>query len=1248
VILSCAVCAAQATTGIWTNVSSGYWADSANWQGGVVPSTANTMPGTGDVADFTALADGETVTITNHTACGALIFSNTVGTSWTLLGSTMKLANSPSFPLGGHGEIKVDGGTLDLAAPVTSATDGVAKTGSGTLRMSVTNTYAGNTRINQGTVSSANGSALAVSAVRFNAADALLTLEGDAWIGGVVSHLAPSPNILLNGHTLRVGGAGGHSDWNGRITGEGELVMVRGEVQTLTSSQTIDRIRLDNGSLRLGKITGKTVGWYLFNDATDIAKDSSSSGNALVKSGTPTQWHIQDTERGSVLHLDNNATLVGAGTGQSVSGLPANNQSFTVAFWIKPDADCTANAGLFGWGDFGTQRAVNFMRMRSSTEILYSNWGRDRGIILNHDLKDGAWHHFAVVYNGQQTKVYHNGELIHSDVFTEPLLVINKQFSIGQGWADAPCFKGRFDDFLITDWAMNETDLHLVRTGSQGPETMVYAKDDLLPTTSSVEIGYNGRLYLAGDQTIATLDGDGAAGGIVLQGGGTFTVAGDGGATSTVFRSAISGDGGFVKRGSSYALTLSGGNSYTGVTEVQEGRLTLAPSELQGLQAYYRFDDPSCLGWDSSGNGYHLNAKNTPSYAANGKYGGSAAFSATNQDMLFANDGVPESLPTGNRSYTLACWCNPDANVPGIPVYWGYAGVMDHHGNLIRFRAPPNNKSILISNFGNNIYPDVGFDLFDDSINDGWHHIAVTYESTSRLRNVYVDGVLKFTDTLSQNLSVATALFQVGYGGYAGTYYEGRVDEVMIFDRALEAAEVGAAMSGRVALPKEAPIPSKLSAGLVARYSFEHATNIGKDSGPYGYDLTPKGTVLRTSHGVSGQALDLSSAYGYLTWTNSVFPEMMPTGNQAVTFSAWFNPLTDAGTEGAAIVFLGNAASKECHFIRLWQRTNESPKGLRFADGNKSVDSDRIDGLGYGTVPEGWHHVAAVYEPGATGKNRRLYIDGILMGYDGQRGLNVKTNFFHIGRQDLSGKWFQGLIDEVEIYNYALAPAEILAVMRRRSDVLPTQTTLSVATGAVVDMSGAEQRVAALTGAGAIELDAGILTIAGGTNQFHGTLTGAGTFAVRDGAAQTLTGAGTFNGLVVVSNATLFVENVNGAITAADSAVVVQSDGRIGGYGTIGGNLSIENGGGVAVGAVPGALTITGAVTLGATGTVTLPPEFTGGVLTLLNAASVTAPDGMDGWQVEPAQPSMAVAFRVSETAFSVSVFQRGTLISIR
>ena len=230
-----AAVAAQADTGVWTNVSGGYWADTNNWQNGYVPLGAGTNVGMGSVADFSALGSGQTVSITNYTPMGAILFSNATDAVWTLSGSTMGFANSPLHPSEDLGEIRVEGGALNLPTSITSAGKGIATTGSGILRFSTTHTYTGSTRLDSGTLALTNGAVLQRSSVVFNATNAVVALEGDASIGGVESLVLPEPDIALNGHTLRVGGAG-NATWGGRLTGTGALTAVRGGVQTLTAA----------------------------------------------------------------------------------------------------------------------------------------------------------------------------------------------------------------------------------------------------------------------------------------------------------------------------------------------------------------------------------------------------------------------------------------------------------------------------------------------------------------------------------------------------------------------------------------------------------------------------------------------------------------------------------------------------------------------------------------------------------------------------------------------------------------------------------------------------------------------------------------------------------------------------------------------------------------------------------------------------------------------------------------------------
>ncbi|HRR33422.1 MAG TPA: hypothetical protein P5026_04950 [Kiritimatiellia bacterium] len=1243
--------ATRAATGVWIKATGGYWSDEANWQDGYVPRNAP------DVADFSALGSGETITITHDIGVGAMVFDGPPDAEWSIQtedGAKLGFDVTPITSDFAGGEIRVTGGTLTLWPNLYFAKRGIVKSGSGRLRLvSRYESVLANIRLDDGTLILSNRAALVDSVVIMNATNALLYLESDAEVDGIQSWVSPAPDIALNGFTLELGGTQHPLDWEGRLTGGGRLVMVRGALQSMPSSQLdLESVTLDNGSLTIGKPTGRTVAWWRFDDENDIGKDSGPLANHLVKIGTATQWHLHDDVRGGVLSLDNGAYLAGQGTGLSVVGIPTNNSPFTVALWLKPSAGVHQSAILFGWGTVNTARKGIGMRLKldtPGTPIMMADWVGNPTLPYAGDLLDGRWHHVAMVYTGEQFHFYIDGELVRSFTENGELALTAGNFRLGFGWLGSDtAYTGLMDDLMIADWAMSRGELFAVRVNGQEPDTSVYAVNNPLPATAAIEVGFIGNLHLVGDQTVATLGGEGAAGCIHLKNGGILTVNGGATATSTVFRSGITGDGSLVKQGADYTLTLSGGHAYTGATEVQEGKLVLGSGlDVAGLQAYYRFNDPNQLGKDSSGNGYHLIPSNSPIFAAAGKDGGAARFSSANHDMLVA-DGFPETFPRGDQSYTMTAWCNPSVgNKQGMAVFWGSStsGSASGAGVIFRFAS---DTEILVSNFGNNKIISAGYNLFDDALNGGWHHFACTYDSVTRIRRVYIDGVLNDTENRTTVLSVSPQVFQLGGAPYStANYYDGLLDEVMIFNKTLNQGEVQQVMALTMASYRSV----WHSTNLVARYRFEDELNPGKDSSANGYDLTAFGSARVAASGKRGKALDLSgSSIGYLFWADSVVPPLLPTGNQTMTVSAWFNPVTDADTDGS-IVFWGDEGTpsyKGCHLIRLRGGFDSGRMGISYTDGaTPNLQTDIVNGLDRGIWPEGWHHVAAVYD----GDGRELYLDGVKVAEDTRAGLNVARDgfSFYIGRKEtLPAKWFQGMIDEVEIYNRALSHTEVLELLRGGMDILPASTALNVAENATAEVHDVIQQVAALNGTGTLTFKRGSLTVSGQGGWFAGALKGEGAFTVRDGAVQTLAGAGSFIGMVIVTNATLLVENDSGTVTAAGN-VIVQAGGRIGGQGTIGGDLSIEACGGIVAAAEPDSLEVTGAVTLGATGTVVLPPGFTGGRLTLLIATAVTAPEGLAGWKVEP-QPSAStsVTFAVVGTQFSVNVSGKGTLLQVR
>lgn len=1225
------VIAAQAATGVWSNVSGGYWADSANWQDGVVPSSAGTDPAGGDVADFTALAAGETVTVTNYTSSGALWFTGLAGDLWTVIGGSLGLANAPDFLAERYGEIRVDGGELNLMSPVNNGGYGVAKTGAGTLRLSSTHTYTGFTRLKAGRLALTNGAGLAVSAVIVDAPDAALQLEGDAQIGSIESRCVPQTTVDLGGHTLSIGGVGSARAFDGCFS-NGALRFTRGDALIVTDTQNVAAVRLENGSLACG-IDVDVTGWWRFDDPAEVGKDSGPRANHLVESGAQAQWLANDPERGSVLALGGAGTWLTGANGGLLAGLPVSNMSFTVAFWLKPDADVKLTAGLFAWGAPNLDRQYNMLRLNTPASVkplMHTNWGNNREIPYAPGLMDGAWHHVAIVYRDGFYLYYIDGEPVGADSSTVPLQVAAGNFTLGKGFS-SDTFKGLIDDLLIVRGSLSYGQLRTLRlNGALPPER---APADLLPATAAVEIAYNGRLSLAGDQTLGTLSGAGAAGGVTLQDGAALTVTGSG-----RLDGAVTGDGRLVKRGAASTLTLGGRVDATGTVEIAEGTLALSGRIPDGLQAYYRFDDAAALGKDSSGNGYDLAASNAPAFAP-GLFSGAASFTASGKTHFYA-PVFPAALPTGNSSYTVAAWCNLKAggNTFGLPVYWGFGNNTGNSSVLFRFNSI---TDIMTSNMGNNWTVNAGYDLASDTPDGGWHHIVCTYDAAKREQRVYFNGILTQTRTITSDLTVAGNMFWVGGAPYStANFFDGLLDEVMIFNRALDNNEVSDVATGVLS----EPWGSRPAERVVARYDFEDAANLGRDSGPYGYHLKAEGSVASAA-GKVGQAMSLNIwNQGYLTWTNSVFPEALPTGNAPVTITAWVNPVTNPNKEGS-MVFWGTTIDrrKGCHLLRL--AGNAAGQAVfRLVDGVEYIGDDTLVSFDRGDREEGWHHLAAVVGPGGL---RSLYVDGALVAKGRVTGQTVDPGTFSIGyKPNAPTAWFQGMIDDVTVYDCALSRAEILETLRGRPDVLPPERAVEVAGGAVLDLGTAAQRVSGLGGAGEVRVaTGGELTIAGGTATFDGALTGAGAVALRDGAVQTLAGAGTFSGTLSVSNATLKVENASGLATGAGAAVTVHAGGVIGGAGALAGEVVLEDGAVIAGG---DALTVDGSVTLAATGVVSLPQGFTTGALTLVNATSITAPDGVAGWQVEPAQPSMAVAFRADETTFSVSVFRQGTLFSIQ
>ena len=200
--------------------------------------------------------------------------------------------------------------------------------------------------------------------------------------------------------------------------------------------------------------------------------------------------------------------------------------------------------------------------------------------------------------------------------------------------------------------------------------------------------------------------------------------------------------------------------------------------------------------------------------------------------------------------------------------------------------------------------------------------------------------------------------------------------------------------------------PGQMREGLVALWPGEDNANdiVG----------TNNGTLVngvRFATGEVGQAFSFNGT-SYVSIPDS---PLLDTLVSNITVEAWIkaNQLT-ANSNWKGIVTKGNTS---------WR--------LQGMSGTKTVHW-AVDGVsnpwlaGTRNVNDGqWHHVAGVYD----GMNMYLYVDGTLDVSQAGTGTIAQNSYpVHIGgNAEASGLLFNGLIDEVSIYNRALTASEIQA-----------------------------------------------------------------------------------------------------------------------------------------------------------------------------------------------------------------------------
>lgn len=151
-------------------------------------------------------------------------------------------------------------------------------------------------------------------------------------------------------------------------------------------------------------------------------------------------------------------------------------------------------------------------------------------------------------------------------------------------------------------------------------------------------------------------------------------------------------------------------------------------------------------------------------------------------------DGINDYVDCGNDSIfditgqiTITCWVN--TSDCGNSQHNPYVGKGDHT-YAIKHRSDNNIEFFIYDGGWNSASYSV-----DSSFNGQWHHLAGTYDGSEV--KLYVDGQLQ--DTTSHTGSIDTDTYDLNIARNSeetGRFYEGAIDDIRIYSRALDADEI--------------------------------------------------------------------------------------------------------------------------------------------------------------------------------------------------------------------------------------------------------------------------------------------------------------------------------------------------------------------------------------------------------------------------------------------------------------------------
>lgn len=331
--------------------------------------------------------------------------------------------------------------------------------------------------------------------------------------------------------------------------------------------------------------------------------------------------------------------------------------------------------------------------------------------------------------------------------------------------------------------------------------------------------------------------------------------------------------------------------------------------------------------------------------------------------------------------------------------------------------------SIVGNSGGNRNYYASATDVILD---DMWHHLGITWDSSNSKYKIYLDGVELSVATEGSMSPIVCDYVMLGRRYSEHHPYHGLLKTIKIFNTSLTESQLQELYTN-----PEQILPTGISAS-----SLKLDLPMQEGSGDYIYDGSGNG-----NHGtLTGATWQTGEKDGYQTALVRSNTPMIFDGN---------NDYIDCGN-GTALDITSNLS------MSLWVKINDgsSTQFLMGRDNDTQrnwelgISSNKLffgifssnsnqgaGGLGNTLSDNVWYHIVATYD----GSNQKTYVNGSLTSTTSGSGSIDNDNVsLTIGARPNGDRYFDGIINEVGLWNVALDADAVTALYNSGVPLLPT------------------------------------------------------------------------------------------------------------------------------------------------------------------------------------------------------------------